>query len=86
MLTKSFVCLLVKQRIQYGKSKSDAIAKLDGTYVQREKRPPAEKRKAADAQKGKGILVCNLEILGRLRTPVRQAFSYRIQHISIAIH
>ncbi|XP_072046042.1 U2 small nuclear ribonucleoprotein B''-like [Amphiura filiformis] len=40
-------------RIQYGKSKSDAVAKLDGTFVQREKRPPAEKRKAAEVQKGK---------------------------------
>ncbi|KXJ17619.1 U1 small nuclear ribonucleoprotein A [Exaiptasia diaphana] len=35
-------------RIQYAKSKSDAVAKLEGTFVQREKKP-REKRKAEPA-------------------------------------
>lgn len=38
-------------RIQYAKGKSDAIAKLQGTYVPREKRP--REKKAADEPKGK---------------------------------
>ncbi|CAB3993417.1 U1 small nuclear ribonucleo A, partial [Paramuricea clavata] len=34
-------------RIQYAKSKSDAIAKLQGTYVPREKRPREKKPEEA---------------------------------------
>lgn len=41
-------------RIGYAKSKSDALAKLDGTFVPREKRPVVEKRKGADQGKGSG--------------------------------
>ncbi|XP_020608892.1 U1 small nuclear ribonucleoprotein A-like [Orbicella faveolata] len=37
-------------RIQYAKSKSDAVAKKEGTYVQREKKPK-EKRKAPEQAK-----------------------------------
>lgn len=37
-------------RIQYAKSKSDAVAKKDGTFVQREKKP-REKRKAPEQAK-----------------------------------
>ena len=37
----------VHQRIQYAKSKSDAVAKQEGTYIQREKKP-REKRKAPE--------------------------------------
>lgn len=33
---------LFPQRIAYGKSKSDAIAKLDGTYIERKKKKPEE--------------------------------------------
>ena len=38
-----FCALVLQQRIQYAKSKSDAIAKLQGTYVPREKRPREKK-------------------------------------------
>ncbi|XP_068708820.1 U1 small nuclear ribonucleoprotein A-like [Montipora capricornis] len=37
-------------RIQYAKSKSDAVSKLEGTYIQREKKP-REKRKAPEQAK-----------------------------------
>lgn len=45
-------------RIQYAKSKSDAVAKLDGTFRERPKRPrldqaPSEKR---SKQSGKGVV------------------------------
>ena len=33
---------LFPQRIAYGKSKSDAIAKLDGTYIERKKKKTEE--------------------------------------------
>ena len=42
-VTVSSVC----QRIQFARSKSDAVAKQEGTYVQREKKP-REKRKAPE--------------------------------------
>lgn len=42
-VTVSCVC----QRIQFARSKSDAVAKQEGTYVQREKKP-REKRKAPE--------------------------------------
>ena len=38
------------QRIQYAKRKSDAVAKKEGTFVQREKKPK-EKRKAPEQGK-----------------------------------
>lgn len=44
----------VHQRIQYAKSKSDAVSKQEGTYVQREKKPK-EKRKAPEQGKIDGI-------------------------------
>ncbi|XP_074616338.1 U1 small nuclear ribonucleoprotein A-like [Acropora palmata] len=37
-------------RIQYAKSKSDAVSKLEGTYIQREKKP-REKRKTPEQAK-----------------------------------
>lgn len=45
-MTVSSVC----QRIQFARSKSDAVAKQEGTYVQREKKP-REKRKAPEQAK-----------------------------------
>ena len=38
---------MLQQRIQYAKTKSDAIAKLQGTYVPREKRPREKKEEAS---------------------------------------
>ena len=41
----------ILQRINYAKRKSDAVAKLDGSYVSKEKKgvkPPQDKRKAPE--------------------------------------
>jgi len=35
-------------KVHYAKSKSDAIAKLDNTYIEKERKPRPEKRKAED--------------------------------------
>ena len=36
----------MEQKVAYAKSKSDAVAKIDGTFVEKERRK--EKRKAED--------------------------------------
>lgn len=38
------VCLLYDQRIQYAKTKSDCLAKEDGTFVPRDKRKKQEEK------------------------------------------
>jgi len=40
-------------RIQFAKGKSDMVAKIDGSYVEKMKRKPTEKRKAEEAVEGK---------------------------------
>ena len=42
------------QRIQYAKTKSDVIAKADGTFV------PREKRKRHDEKGGISLYVCEI--------------------------
>lgn len=50
LLSNLIILFHKRQRIQYAKSKSDAVSKLEGTYIQREKKP-REKRKAPEQGK-----------------------------------
>lgn len=43
-LIEKFVIVMLPQRIQYAKEKSDCIAKADGTYVIREKKKKQEEK------------------------------------------
>jgi len=44
----SFMFFGKPMKVHYAKSKSDAVAKLDNTYVEKERKPKPEKRKAED--------------------------------------
>lgn len=50
LLSNLIILFHKRQRIQYAKSKSDAVSKLEGTYIQREKKP-REKRKTPEQAK-----------------------------------
>lgn len=50
LLSNLIILFHKHQRIQYAKSKSDAVSKLEGTYIQREKKP-REKRKTPEQGK-----------------------------------
>ena len=56
LLSNLIILFHKHQRIQYAKSKSDAVSKLEGTYIQREKKP-REKRKTPE----QGKCSCQLE-------------------------